>query len=187
MSGKENGRKEKYMKTEKIEIMIREAIPTDAKEILAFSKKTGSETDFLTYGPEGLELSEAFEEMYLEGLMEKENEIMLIATINNEELIGIASVGSNDKPKTRHVGEVGITVEKEFWGFGIGTVLMEEVEIWAKESGIIKRLELTVHAGNERAIKLYEKMGYQKEGIMSRVMYIDDEFVEGIMMSLLID
>lgn len=175
------------MKTEKLEIIIREAIPSDAKDIITFSEQTGAETDFLTYGPEGLEMSEAFEEMYLEGLLEKENAIMLIATINNEELIGIASVGANDKPKTRHVGEVGISVAKEFWGYGLGTALMEEIEIWAKESGVIRRLELTVHAGNERAISLYEKMGYQKEGVMPRVMYIDGEFVDGIMMGLLID
>ncbi|MGP6139394.1 MULTISPECIES: GNAT family N-acetyltransferase [unclassified Jeotgalibaca] len=175
------------MKTEKLEIIIREAIPSDAKDIIAFCEQTGAETDYLTYGPEGLELSEAFEEMYLEGLMEKDNAIMLVATINNEELIGIASVGSNDKPKTKHVGEVGITVSKEFWGYGLGTALMEEVEIWAKESGVIRRLELTVHADNERAIALYEKMGYQREGIMPRVMFIDGEFVDGVMMSLLVD
>lgn len=175
------------MKKEKLEIMIREAIPSDAKEILAFSKQTGEETPYLVYGPEGLELSEAFETMYLEGLLEKENEIMLIATINNEELIGLASVGSNDKPKTRHVGEVGVTVAKEFWGFGIGTVLMEEVEQWARESGVIRRLELTVHAENERAIRLYEKMGYQKEGKLTRALYIDGEFADAYLMSHLID
>ena len=175
------------MKTEKIEIMIREAIPSDAADILEFSKITGGETDFLTYGEEGIDLSVAFEEMYLEGLLDKDNSIMLIATINNEELIGIASVGSNDKEKTKHVGEVGITVLQDFWGFGIGTVLMEEVEIWAKESGVIRRLELTVHAENERAIALYEKMGYQTEGLIKRVMFIDGEFVDGVMMSLLID
>ena len=175
------------MKTEKIEIMIREAIPSDAKDIIEFSQMTGVETDYLTYGEEGIDLSVAFEEMYLEGLLDKDNSIMLVATINNEELIGIASVGANDKEKTKHVCEVGITVSKDFWGFGIGTVLMEEIEIWAKESGVIRRLELTVHAENERAIALYEKMGYQEEGLMKRVMFINDEFVDGIMMSLLID
>lgn len=175
------------MKTEKLEIIIREAIPSDAKDILEFSEQTGAETDFLVYGPEGLELSEAFEAMYLEGLIEKENAIMLVATIDNEELIGIASVGSNDKPKTQHVGEVGITVAKDFWGYGLGTALMEEVEIWAKESGVIRRLELTVHADNERAIALYEKMGYQREGVLSRAMFINDAFADGVMMSLLID
>ena len=167
--------------------MIREAIPSDAKEILEFSTKTGSETPFLVYGPEGLDLSESFETMYLEGLMDKENEIMLIATINNEEIIGLASVGSSHKEKIRHVGELGITVAEEFWGFGIGTVLMEELEIWARESKVIRRLELIVHADNERAIHLYEKMGYTVEGTLTRAMMVDDKFYDGVMMSLLID
>ena len=72
------------MKTEKIEIMIREAIPSDAKDIIEFSQMTGVETDYLTYGEEGIDLSVAFEEMYLEGLLYKDNSIMLVATINNE-------------------------------------------------------------------------------------------------------
>lgn len=175
------------MKKERLEVMIREAIPDDAADILAFSRKTGEESPYLTYGPEGLELSEGFEQMYLEGMLEKENEIMLIATINNEELIGIASVASNDKPKTRHVGEVGIVVAKEFWGFGIATVLLEEIEQWAIESKVIRRIELTVHAGNERAIHLYEKMGYEREGYLKRVMLLEDTFVDGIMMALMVD
>ena len=166
-------------KREKVEIMIREAIPADAKDIIAFSKKTGAETPYLAYGAEGLELSEAFEELYLEDLMEKDNNVMLIATINNKQLIGLASVGATDKPKLRHVGEVGITVEKEYWGFGI--------ETWAIESGVIRRLELTVHGENERAIHLYEKMGYQREAVMPRAMLIDGEFTDGVMMSLMID
>lgn len=175
------------MKKERLEVMIREAIPDDAADILEFSRQTGSESPFLAYGPEGLELSEGFEKMYLDGLLEKENEIMLVATINNEKLIGIASVAANDKPKTRHVGEVGIVVSKEFWGFGIGTVLLEEIEQWAIESQVIRRLELTVHAGNERAIHLYEKMGYEREGYLKRIMQTEEGFIDGIMMSLLID
>lgn len=43
---------------------------------------------------------------------------------------------------------------------------MEEIETWAIESGVIRRLELTVHGKNERAIHLYEKMGYQREAVM---------------------
>lgn len=174
------------MNEESIQLMIREAIPSDAAGILAFSKESGSESDFLTYGPEGLELSEAFEEMYLEGLLEKENEIMLVAVVEDE-IIGIASVASNDKPKTRHVGEVGISVRKDFWGFGIGTVLLEEIDIWAREIGILKRLELTVVASNERAIHLYKKMGYEEEGRLRRIMKINDTYHDGIMMSLLLD
>ncbi|MPN15234.1 hypothetical protein SDC9_162564 [bioreactor metagenome] len=85
-------------KREKVEIMIREAIPADAKDIIAFSKKTGAETPYLAYGAEGLELSEAFEELYLEDLMEKDNNVMLIATINNKQLIGLASVGQRINP-----------------------------------------------------------------------------------------
>ena len=174
-------------KREKVEIMIREAIPADAKDIIAFSKKTGAETPYLAYGAEGLELSEAFEELYLEDLMEKDNNVMLIATINNKQLIGFASLGATYKLKLLHDGEVGITDENEYWGIGIGSVLLDEIETCAFYSLVMRRLLLKVHCENERAIHLYEKMGYQREAVMPRAMLIDGEFIDGVMMSLMID
>ena len=50
-------------------------VKDDAKALLDYSKKVGSETDFLSFGPEGLKYSVAQEELFIESLYENENNI----------------------------------------------------------------------------------------------------------------
>jgi [ribosomal protein S18]-alanine N-acetyltransferase len=47
---------------------------------------------------------------------------------------------------------------------GIGEALLNEVSTWALAHGAV-RMELEVRAGNERAIRFYEKAGWIEEGL----------------------
>jgi ribosomal protein S18 acetylase RimI-like enzyme len=57
-----------------------------------------------------------------------------------------------------------IAVKKEYEGRGVGRMLLEAAENWAKNKGY--RL-IVLHAliGNERAKKIYEKFGFEKDNI----------------------
>lgn len=72
------------------------------------------------------------------------------------------------------MGEVGISILKDYWGLGLGTMLLEEVLIWVKENGVLFRLELDVQTRNERAVHLYQKMGFEIEALMKRGARTDD-------------
>ena len=74
---------------------------------------------------------------------------------------GIDAVGT--KYKVRHRAEFGISLLKEYWGLGIGRALTEACIQCAKEAGYAQ-LELTVVAENERAIALYESVGFLEYG-----------------------
>ena len=50
-----------------------------------------------------------------------------------------------------HVGEIGLSILKDYWGMGLGSLLLEELLEWISEVGLLTRLELTVQARNERA------------------------------------
>ena len=52
-----------------------------------------------------------------------------------------------------------LIVAPEGRGQGVGKVLMAKAEAWAKSEGY-ERLTLNVFAGNERARKLYEELGF---------------------------
>lgn len=54
---------------------------------------------------------------------------------------------------------------------------MQEAEVWAKEHHL-HRLELTVMRHNEKAISLYEKMGFELEGVRKQALYVDGIFVD---------
>ena len=74
---------------------------------------------------------------------------------------GIDAVGA--KYKVKHRAEFGISILKEYWGFGIGRALINACVQCAKEAGYVQ-LELDVVADNTRAIALYQSVGFQEYG-----------------------
>ena len=57
------------------EITFALPVKDDAKALLDYSKKVGSETDFLSFGPEGLKYSVAQEELFIESRLRERKPI----------------------------------------------------------------------------------------------------------------
>ncbi|MHC5372470.1 N-acetyltransferase family protein [Enterococcus sp. LJL120] len=172
---------------EEIEITIREAVPEDAAAILTLSKKIGGETDFLVMDETGLNLTEEQEALQLAAIYQSENNVLFVA-LANEAIVGLASIHSDSSPKIAHIGEIGISILKEFWGIGLGTALLEELIFWAQETEITRRLELTVQARNQRAVNLYQNFGFQREAVMERgAVTVEGTFLDVWLMSKMID
>lgn len=171
--------------SEAMEVVVREAIPDDAAEVLKHLEKTATETGFMTLGAEGTGISVAEEKEQLARLYASKNNVLYVALMG-EEVIATASIKSDSSPKLQHIGELGIVIAKDYWGLGLGTAMMEELIYWAKESGVMKRLELTVQARNERARTLYERMGFTLEAIMPRGVKDNGEYLDVCLMSMMI-
>lgn len=76
---------------------------------------------------------------------------------------GIAVILLNKHPRRTHCATIAIMVDTFFQGRGVGTALLKKVtEVADRELGL-HRLELSVLADNERAIKLYKKFGFEVE------------------------
>ncbi|WP_208559207.1 GNAT family N-acetyltransferase [Marinilactibacillus kalidii] len=170
---------------EEIEISIREAIPSDAASLLACLEKTALQTGYMTMGEEGSGLSVEEEAHHIAEIYDSEINCLIVALLG-EEIIGMATIHAVDKPKIKHIGELGIVVDKTYWGFKIGTELLKEVMHWADESEVIERIELKVQQRNERAIHLYEKYGFELEGIMQKGVRDNGEFLPVCMMAKLV-
>lgn len=170
-----------------VEVTVREAIPDDAAEILATLKLIGSETPYLVMDDKGLAMSVEEMAQNLADMYDSPNNVLLVALVDCK-IVGTASVKASDKRRMEHIGEIGISILKDYWGFGLGRLMMEEVLQWSKESGIIRRLELTVQERNQRAVSLYEKIGFKTETIMERGAKTDSgEFLNVHLMSKMID
>ena len=74
---------------------------------------------------------------------------------------GVGCVGS--KEKLRHRAEFGIGIERAYWGFGIGRALIEAC-IECARAARYAQLELEVVADNERALALYQSVGFVEYG-----------------------
>lgn len=67
---------------------------------------------------------------------------------------------SSPKPPKSY-GILSIAVDPNYQGLGIGRILMERSEAIAREKGF-SEMDLTVNPQNEKAIRFYERLGWEK-------------------------
>ncbi len=89
--------------------------------------------------------------------------------------------------RTSHIAYLGgLAIHPQFAGQGYGKKMMEEIIALGKEMGLL-RIELSTATINEKAIALYEKMGFEKEGVLRKYTWLKSEnkFLDEVMMSYL--
>ena len=67
------------------------------------------------------------------------------------------------KIKKGGVAEVGIVLDKEWWGKGVGKSCLRLIEQEAKRRGFY-RLTARIRPANERSRRLFQSMGFEKVG-----------------------
>lgn len=165
---------------------IRESKKEDASIILDYIRKVGAETDNLTFGEGGFEISEDEEAGFIEAISTSDNQLMICAFVEGE-LVGQLVFRGGSRPRIQHSGEFGITVLKEYWGIGVGTELIKYMFEWVKEKQIVRKINLRVRSDNHSAIGLYRKLGFVTEGIITREFVINSKFYDSIHMGIEID
>ena len=71
-----------------------------------------------------------------------------------------------------------MSIRKEHWGKGIGSLLLDTLISWAANSGIIKKINLGVRTDNDRAIRLYERKGFAIEGTIRKELYVNGQYYD---------
>jgi RimJ/RimL family protein N-acetyltransferase len=115
------------------------------------------------------------------GLMAKGDPIFV--ALANGEVVGWCDIQRHPFPAHAHRGTLGIGVIPEYRGCGIGARLMDRTLTQAFATGFV-RVELSVRADNLRAQRLYEKLGFVKEGVLRDAVFVDGEFHDAIAMAL---
>lgn len=168
------------------QIEIRPAVPDDAAALLAYLSVVGSESDNLTFGPEGPGLSEADERAYLARAATSDNSVVLVA-LHEGVIVGSLTFDGGRRPRTRHTGELGISVTRELTGQGIGRALLETLIEWAERGGVVRKLNLRSRVDNAGAIRLYERLGWVAEGRITRDTAIGDTLIDTLFMGRPVD
>lgn len=143
--------------------IIRNAEQKDAEKCLENFLMTHGQTDYLLTYPDESVHNVLAEEKYL---VEKEistAEVELCAVIDDQIIgtAGIEAVGHKDKVK--HRADLGISIDENNWGIGIGRALLNACIACAKEAGYTQ-IELQAVAENERAVNLYKNAGFIEYG-----------------------
>ena len=110
----------------------------------------------------------------------------LVACVDNNEVVGQLGLHTfPQRPRRRHVGQIGMAVRDDWQGKGVGTVLMQAAVDLADKWLNLTRLELEVYIDNGPAIRLYEKFGFTIEGTLVDYAFRDGHYVDTYMMARL--
>ena len=100
------------------------------------------------------------------------------------EIVGWCDIRRSPFPTYAHRGAVGMGVVSEHRGRGIGFRLLGAALEEAFRRGL-GRIELDVRVDNLRAIALYEKVGFKREGVIRDAFFVDGEYCDAITMAVI--
>ncbi|MBR2564465.1 MAG: GNAT family N-acetyltransferase [Paenibacillus sp.] len=126
-------------------------------------------------------------ERYVENTAQDDSRLnLLIALQRTDEIIGdIALKDIDAKNRSAHI-RIAID-QPHHQGKGYGSEALLLMLNYGFGIANLHRIELEVYSYNERAIRTYEKLGFQREGVKRDVLYYNHQYHDAILMSILED
>ncbi|MEA2056814.1 MAG: GNAT family N-acetyltransferase [Patescibacteria group bacterium] len=154
----------------------------DLTPLQSFINNLSQERTFLRFQGEQVTLEE--EKQYLDDQLEKisKHRSLVILAVHQGQIVGSTDIKLGEKTE-RHIGLFGIAINKEHRNFGLGTFLIGLVLQEAKkELPGFEIIKLSVHASNQRALHLYQKMGFERYGYLAKGVKLEDGYRDAVLM-----
>ncbi|WP_339149610.1 MULTISPECIES: GNAT family protein [unclassified Sutcliffiella] len=151
---------------------IREARIEDAEALLTHARKVYGEGRNLLTAPEEFNVTIEQEVQWLQESMDK-GHLTLIAE-EGSKIVGMLNATKGSRKRVRHICMFGISIQEEYCNNGLGSKMIFQLLDWAKRDSHIEKVCLEVFAHNERAIHVYEKLGFSIEGRKERHVKFED-------------
>ena len=169
-----------------LKVVFRSPEVEDAEQLIEQIISTAGTTDYLLSTPED------FDEYKRD--IKKERDLIewsktdrgqwIIVCVDNK-IVGNCSMRFFKHVKDQHRGTIGIALDKDYRGLGIGSILFDEMIKIAKETPGVEQIELDVVDGNERGYRLYKSKGFVETGrIPHQLKLKDGTYLDGINMVL---
>jgi RimJ/RimL family protein N-acetyltransferase len=156
-------------------------VPTTPEHIASFHRAldiVARERKYLTL-MEALPLPQTRE--FVMGMLDKGG--LQFVALADREVVGWCDIQRHGFPSRAHRGTLGMGIVPAYRGRGIGLRLIRATLARARVAGFV-RVELDVHADNARAIALYEKVGFVREGVARDAVFADGEYRDAINMAI---
>lgn len=101
-------------------------------------------------------------------------------------IVGQLTIEHPQWEAAKHVGVLGIIVQKKYRNLGLGYHLIELGKEIAIKRGK-KKLILSTFATNDHGMNLYEKCGFKIAGTYEKQYFIDENYVNEILMEVWLD
>lgn len=112
--------------------------------------------------------------------------LLLIALREDDSLIGDIALQSID-PINRSANIRIAVSQAAHQGRGYGTEALELLLDYGFGILNLHRIELNVYAYNDRAARVYEKVGFKREGVQRDALYYNHAYYDSILMAILED
>lgn len=168
-------------------IIFRNITPEDAERFLKFREQVPHDSTH-TYQYVGMTFPSIEETATRLATQQDDKKVLNIGAFDGDQVIGYLNfrLPMNDHPWVQHLGQFGMMVLKEYWGYGIGKRLLALQEEFAR-SIEVNRIEAMVRVKNDRGIKLYLHSGYKIEGTREKGAKINGELVDEYFIAKILD
>jgi RimJ/RimL family protein N-acetyltransferase len=119
-----------------------------------------------------------------DGQRGKDNFLLGIRAQPDDNLIGFIELGEVLWTHQNSWVAIGIG-ERGYWGQGYGSEAMSLVLDFAFNELNLYRIQLTVYSYNEHAIRMYERLGFRREGVYREFLYRDGQRHDMLLYGLL--
>ena len=165
-------------------MLIREAKVEDAPAFVALFDRVNSETTFMLFEHGESPTSVEQQSRIFEHWAKTDSGVMFVCE-EDKELIGFVAGRRGVSRRQAHLSYIAMGVLQAWVGRGIGRSFLAALEGWAQSKGL-HRLELMVNCNNGRAIRLYEKFGFESEEVKRHALKIDGQYIDEFYMAKLI-
>lgn len=163
-----------------LDVNIRSATLEDANTIVEAERTIAEEPGYFCSQPSELTIENVINTITS---AKNGNGLYLVAEFDGK-IVGHAFLEIQHLQSLRHVADLNIAVDLGWQNQGIGTRLLKQIIEWAKESAMLRKIQLNVRATNSKAISLYKKLGFEEEGKLKDQVKVKDGYIDDIIMGL---
>jgi RimJ/RimL family protein N-acetyltransferase len=143
---------------------VRSALEADAAEILALRIATAAETEFLGCEPDEIRTTTEEHAAFLSRKLSSPFDLYILAELDSR-IVGLTFLEGSPLRRFGHGVKLGLAVSRDSWGQGLGKALVQAALDWADAQRIV-RVALEVVETNLTAVRLYESLGFEHEGLL---------------------
>ncbi|HET6744611.1 MAG TPA: GNAT family protein [Candidatus Limnocylindria bacterium] len=140
---------------------LRPARPTDSRGLARLFSDVRREGRWLVTPPSAV--SQPSEAFFIGEMIRGEEGLALVAEADGE-AIGNVLISIERNVVSSHVGTLSIVVAEGWRDVGIGSAMVRAAQDWSAANGL-RKVALAVFPDNERAIAVYERAGFVREGL----------------------
>jgi diamine N-acetyltransferase len=163
------------------QVYLRPLELADAPTVAPWINDPDVRATLLMYRP----INQQFEEGFIGTIYKSEHDLALgISLPRSDRLIGVVGLHQIDF-KNSHAQFGMLIGEKQEWGKGYGTEATSLMVAYAFGTLNLNRVWLHVYSDNSRGIRAYERVGFQREGLLRQENYRDGRYGDTIAMAIL--